>query len=206
MELNNGKFRAVFDGASGALRSFSGPSAGGPVLYLESSLNLPFILERGPQGGEGGREFCSGFDAFSCSGAGEGRALFSWTLPGDLRLRADLRLGDRGLSFRSSLENRGEGIVYSLEYPLIDGVSRFGEGLHQLIHPWATGIEIDEPLENFEEGGGLRFMPYPESFSGASMQFFAYYMKGGPGLYAAALDGGGRQKWLNVYKEGGKLR
>jgi hypothetical protein len=226
--LNNGKFRAVFDDDSGALRSFSGPSAHapreGPLPYLESSLNIPFILERGRrkeksrrgagEGGEDGavpaesdRAFSSAFEGFSSAKTGEGEALFSWTLPGDLLLRAELRLGGRGLSFRSSLENRGDGIAYSLEYPLIDGVSRFGAGLHQLIHPWAAGIEIDEPLENFEEdGGGLRFMPYPESFSGAAMQFFAYYMKGGPGLYIAALDGGGRQKWLNVYKQAGKLR
>jgi hypothetical protein len=105
------------------------------------------------------------------------------------------------------VENRGDGIVYSLEYPVIDGISRFGGGIHQLIHPWATGIEIDSPLENFEDGGGgLRYMPYPESFSGAAMQFFAYYMKGGPGLFFTARDGGGRQKWLNFYKQGGKLR
>jgi hypothetical protein len=38
------------------------------------------------------------------------------------------------------------------------------------------------------------------------MQFFAYYMQGGPGLFFAARDGGGRQKWLNFYKQGGKLR
>jgi hypothetical protein len=196
VELSNGGFRAVFDDESGALRSFSD----GTTCYLESSLNIPFILERGA-----GRECGSAFEVFSCLVSGKDHALFSWTLAGGLCIRATVYLGERGLVFRSSVENRGDGIVYSLEYPLIDGISRFGEGLHQLIHPWATGIEIDDPLENFE-GEGLRYMPYPESFSGASMQFFAYYLKGGAGLYFAALDGGGCQKWLNFYKQGGRLR
>jgi hypothetical protein len=204
IELKSGVLRAVFDKSTGVLLSFSDDA----VNYLENSLNIPFILERGGPEGEAG--LCSVFDSFSASPSSRpGEALFSWTLPGGLRVHSRPRLGE-GLSFRSSVENRGEGIVYSLEYPLIDGISRFGGGLHQLIHPWAAGIEIDDPLENFEDdnggNGGLRYMPYPESFSGASMQFFAYYMKGGPGLYFAAPDGRGRQKWLNFYKQGERLR
>jgi hypothetical protein len=49
-------------------------------------------------------------------------------------------------------------------------------------------------------------MPYPESFSGATMQFFGYYRQGGIGLYCAALDGEASQKWLNFYKENSALR
>jgi hypothetical protein len=204
IELKSGSLRAVFDKTSGVLLSFSDDA----VEYLANTLNVPFILEYGEKdGGKNPRaESPSGFECFSASFPAPGEALFSWTIAGGLCLQSRLRLGEGGLSFRSFVENRGDGVVYSLEYPLIDGISRFGGGLHQLIHPWATGIEIDDPLENFEDGGGLRYMPYPESFSGASMQFFAYYLKGGPGLFFSAPDGGGRQKWLNFYREGGKLR
>jgi hypothetical protein len=55
------------------------------------------------------------------------------------------------------------------------------------------------------DGDGLRFMPYPESFSGASMQFFAYYCPGKGGLYFAADDPSLLPKWLNFYRMNGSL-
>ena len=75
-----------------------------------------------------------------------------------------------------------------------------------LAHPYATGLLVRNPLQNFgKDGGGLRFMPYPESFSGASMQFFSYYAGGKGGLYFAAYDGSYAQKWLNFFRMNGRL-
>lgn len=115
--------------------------------------------------------------------------------------------GDRrGIEFRCSARNETEERILSLEYPIIPGLTAITDGgaRDYVAHSFATGFKVRNPMVNFTpDGPGLRFMPYPESFSGASMQFFSYYGEGRGGLYFAALDGEGYAKWLNFYKHGG---
>ena len=68
-----------------------------------------------------------------------------------------------------------------------------------LLNSYATGFEIDNPIENLNEGEHFKYFPYPESFSGLSMQYAAYYGNKG-GFYFASLDADGHQKWLNFNK------
>src|SRR5690625_4358610 len=48
-------------------------------------------------------------------------------------------------------------------------------------------------------------MPYPEGFSGSTMQFFSYYGLDKGGLYFAAYDSESYAKWLNFYKNENEL-
>lgn len=107
------------------------------------------------------------------------------------------------IEFRCKAVNGSRGTVVSLEYPIIGGLGVITErGGHDfVVHSFATGFKVRNPMKHFEKDGtGLRFMPYPESFSGSSMQFFTYYGMNKGGLYFAALDGEGYAKWLNFYK------
>ncbi|MCM0650077.1 DUF6259 domain-containing protein [Clostridium swellfunianum] len=107
------------------------------------------------------------------------------------------------VSFYSEVVNNSEKGIAAIEYPVISNlknISSKGENDY-LAHSFATGVLIHSPMKNFKFGGdGLRFMPYPEGFSGSTMQYFTYYGEGYGGLYFAAYDGEFYQKWLNFAK------
>lgn len=112
---------------------------------------------------------------------------------------------ENGIEFKCGVDNHSEDRVLSLEYPVVPNMATITEDGEEdyIAHPFATGFEVNDPMKVFETNGiGFRFMPYPESFSGATMQFFTYYGKGRGGLYFAVLDGEGHPKWLNFYKNG----
>ena len=89
-------------------------------------------------------------------------------------------------------------------YPVIGNMDSISEN-DCLAHPYVTGFLVRNPLKSFDEGGGLRFMPYPESFSGLRCSSLHTMPREKGGLYAAAYDPDYYQKWLNFYKSGGKL-
>lgn len=129
----------------------------------------------------------------------------AWELGEGRTLSARVELVGDEVSFTSRLDNRGETAVQAVEYPVLGGLGGLGDG-DVLVHSYATGFLVRRPLSAFSfDGDGLRFMPYPESFSGASMQFFAWYAPEKGGLYFAAYDDAHRQKWLNFYRMGGRL-
>ncbi|MFH1512940.1 MAG: DUF6259 domain-containing protein, partial [Bacillota bacterium] len=131
--------------------------------------------------------------------AGKDSLSLSWSLK-SVALTATVTLLDAGIAFRATLQNKPNSCVRAFEYPILGALADYGtEGY--LAHSYATGTLLRDPLSFIPETGGLRYLPYPESFSGASMQFFTYYEENKGGLYFAALDGEGHQKWLNVFKE-----
>lgn len=132
----------------------------------------------------------------------------TWEIGHDIRLMSRIELEDDSdqIRFTSRVENRSDKSVLAVEYPVLGGIKEIDKGNDYLVHPYATGILIKDPIKNFSKNGdGLRFMPYPESFSGASMQFMSYYSQSRGGIYCGAYDGEYRQKWLNAYKMNGKL-
>ncbi|MBD2867392.1 DUF6259 domain-containing protein [Paenibacillus arenilitoris] len=148
----------------------------------------------------------SAFERFSSEASAERRdARLNWRVSAGITIKASIRLeeGDGGIEFRCEALNESEETIVSLEYPVIGGMGAITDGGERdyAAHSFATGLKVRNPLKHFEQGGaGFRFAPYPESFSGSSMQFFAYYGLGERGLYFAALDGEGWAKWLNFYK------
>ena len=143
-------------------------------------------------------------EPFTLSAKMAGDAIsFSWSMNGAV-LISEIILLETGVSFRASLRNDPDSFVKAFEYPILGPLADYGtQGC--LAHSYATGVLMRDPLSFVPETGGLRYAPYPEGFSGASMQFLTYYEEGKGGLYFAALDGEAHQKWLNVYKDGGGL-
>lgn len=134
----------------------------------------------------------------------------TWRTAGGFLVEAAVSLAADGetLSFRCAAQGSPAARLLSLEYPIvpdIGAVTPAGEA-DFVAHPFATGVLVRNPMKHFTPGGiGMRYMPYPECFSGASMQFFAYYGLRRGGLYFAALDGEAHPKWLNFYKNGRDL-
>lgn len=192
----------------------------GAIVSLRDRSNGREYIEPGRTGGDVFRleteaGTSGGFRGFAYEirqGEGYRECLLRWqsqagpTVTGTVRLREDADL----LEFRCGVENAADGPpVISLEYPILSGLGAITDGGEDdvVVHSFATGFQVRNPLKHFRHDGmGFRYMPYPESFSGAAMQFFAYYGKGRGGLYFAALDPEGYAKWLNFYKnEGGLL-
>lgn len=144
------------------------------------------------------------FEADSSYQEGDAYVL-RWCVREGITVTGRIQLPREGneVRFYSSLENQGEEVVFSLEYPVIPNLLPISSGGRRdyLAHSFATGFLIHNPSRNFVyQGAGLRFMPYPEGFSGATMQFFTFYEEGGSGLYFATYDGDFHSKWLNFYK------
>ena len=195
MHLNHKRLQAEFDAQSGTLCRlvFDG------TTLIQSDSGIPFVLETAQN------IFTSQFERFDFEQTDDALAL-RWYLANSIEIHARVTLLDDTLSFQADVRNAGDTSVHSLEYPVLGGITTFGIGIHQVAHAFATGLLIDDPLHNFyADGDGFRHMPYPESFSGASMQFFGYYKLNGVGLLFAAKDGACHQKWLNFYKSGTAL-
>lgn len=197
--LESRDLRLELDESSGAVRRVTDLKSN--LVLAENSASQAFVLELEEN------EFTSEYKTFSCT-ASHGAAELKWELEGGIEVHAQVKEdGQGGLAFTANAQCGPEKRLHSLEYPLIDGLRSISGENDYVAHPFATGFLVKDPMESFaEEGSGFRYMPYPEGFSGATMQFFTYYAKGGAGLYFAAYDGAYHHKWLNFYKHGGALR
>lgn len=158
--------------------------------------------------------FSSSFQNFGWSREntedGTDQVQLSWDTQQGMIVTASVKLAEEAdcIEFRCAAENHSGIRLLSLEYPVIPNLTTITEHGEEdyIAHSFATGFEVNNPMKVFETDGiGFRFMPYPESFSGATMQFFAYYGKDRGGLQLAALDGEGHPKWLNFFKNGNGL-
>lgn len=135
---------------------------------------------------------------------------FTWNLTKLSTITATIQLNNDSneIHFYSNVSNESEESIFSLEYPIIPNIGAITEDgqADYLAHSFATGFRIHNPLDKFtKEWNGFRHMPYPESFSGSTMQFFSYYGQGKGGLYFAAYDSDSYSKWLNFYKNDNEL-
>ncbi len=198
MILSSGGLELAIDRETGAIRRLTDLRTG--TVLAESSQREAFILER-EQG-----DFSSAFKSFHYREE-PGRLELCWECEDGVAVQACIRARGEAAAFTARAQGNRDFPLCSLEYPLINGIKSILGDEDYLAHAYATGFLVQNPYGAFEkEGDGLRHMPYPESFSGASMQFFTYYAKGLCGLYFAAEDGEFCQKWLNFYKSGDRLR
>lgn len=150
--------------------------------------------------------FSSAFASFTYSQQEEGLE-FCWKIEENVSVQAKVKSRADAFAFTAAVINKSEKTVCSLEYPLIDGLQNLSGEDAYAAHSFATGFLVQAPQKAFaKEGDGFRYMPYPESFSGASMQFFSCYTEGKSGLYFAAYDDKFHHKWLNFYQHGNGLR
>ncbi|WP_028610182.1 DUF6259 domain-containing protein [Paenibacillus harenae] len=200
IELANDRIRIGISETDGSIQSILDKRKGKEYIAADGA-GLPFRLETA-------NETTSSFEQFAIEEqqtAGKREARLSWRVSEGLTVNSVIRIADGigEIEFRCEALNASEETVVSLEYPVIGNLGAITEGGENdyAAHSFATGFKVRNPLKHFgKDGAGLRFMPYPESFSGSSMQFFAYYGMNGGGLYFAALDGEGYAKWLNFYK------
>lgn len=196
--FNSGRLELAIDRETGAIRRVTDLRTG--TVMAESSRGEAFILEREQN------DFSSDYKTFTLK-EGPGRLDLCWQCEDGVSVCASIQARDGAVAFTARAQGNRDFPLCSLEYPLINGIKSILGDEDYLAHAYATGFLVQNPHGAFEkEGDGLRHMPYPESFSGASMQFFTYYAKGLCGLYFAAEDGGFYQKWLNFYKSGDALR
>lgn len=195
--LENSRIAVAFSKGNGAIAQLNDVGRG--LEFLAGPGKTPFRIQIG-------NETVASFQTFSYSrdqGMADGQAYtLTWQVRDGITLIGRLELLDDSdqISFTSRVENTGDASVLYAEYPVIGGIASLGEE-SALAHSYATGLLVHDPHKQFVgDGDGLRHIPYPESFSGASMQFFTYYGKDRGGLYVAALDGESHQKWLNMYK------
>lgn len=165
------------------------------VDYVTAVPAAPFRLTL-----KNGEEPISTFRHFDLQEGKDGAQL-SWLLENGMAIHAWIRLMEDGVSFSSHVTCPGEEKALLCEYPIIGGLGDLGEGTF-MAHSFATGVLIHDPLHSLAPGKGIRYAPYPESFSGASMQFYTYGCKGRGSLLFMAEDGENHLKWLNLYRQG----
>jgi hypothetical protein len=194
--LSNDQLAIGFSAVDGSVISLEDRRRG--VTYITETGGVPFRLDTGS-------DLVTPIESFAAAPEGPTACTLTWQAGEGRTLVARVQLAGDEVSFTSRLDNRGDTAVMAVEYPVLGGLGGLGDG-DVLVHSYATGLLLKNPLRAFSfDGDGLRFMPYPESFSGASMQFFTWYAPGKAGLYFAAYDGTYRQKWLNFYRMGGRL-
>ena len=205
--LEHPRLRLVVDGTTGALRAIEHRAAGLSLIAdPERAAQHPFMVI-----------MADGTilrDWQGCDVRPDGAAAIDvrWSLDRGIQLQARLQLDGAGGDLRLTMALRNaEGLpVAALAYPYLAGIGRLGatpaEGV-ELVHPYATGFLVRNPLESLppvlSETAGEQPVVlglYPEGFSGSTMQFMAYGVPGRGGFYLATEDGEGREKWLNAYR------
>jgi hypothetical protein len=148
--------------------------------------------------------------SFDAEHRGECVALRWSTERGDIvRATVTLPADTLNATFEVALEQAHGSRAEVIEYPVLGGIGALaGDGEDdRLLHSYATGFVFENPTALFAGEGdgparGLLHSPYPEGFSGSTMQLMAYYALGRGGFYFAADDATGAQKWFNFFGEG----
>lgn len=205
LRLQHPRLRVEIDGETGAFRSVVHPAAGlSLIVRPDLAAAHPFMVIMAD--GSVVRDWT----ACTVREEPDGAVRIAWTLDGGLRLEAHLLLDPNSGDLRctAALRNPGALPVAALAYPYIAGIGPLGDlpADDELVHPYATGFLVRDPLSTLppidaETTGGRPVVLglYPEGFSGSTMQFLAYSARGRGGFYLAAEDGEGREKWLNCY-------
>ncbi|MDB5075643.1 MAG: hypothetical protein JWO42_1822 [Chloroflexi bacterium] len=206
VRLENARLSVVVDGETGAVRAIENRVAGLSLIAddrLAAAHPFMLILADGT--------ILRGWESCNLEQHGESEVQVAWTLERGLSMRALQRLdsatGD--ILWQVELSNP-EGIaVAALAYPYLTGIGRLGDvpAKDELVHPYATGFLVRNPLDALppivSETDGQQPVVlglYPEGFSGSTMQFMAYNAVGRGGFYISTEDTEGREKWLNFYR------
>ncbi len=202
LRLDNKRFSICIDEHDGHICGFIDKYNNRDYITPSAAAGIPFRIEAGGS-------LSSAFIRFSYtvdeSTNGVMRATLIWELqPGMTLTGTIIAASDTDeMQFYCEVKNDTEWTVAGVEYPIIPNLREISPGGMDdyIAHSFATGISIRNPMKHFQgEVAGLRHMPYPESFSGSSMQFFTYYGEGCGGVYFAIYDAECYAKWLNFYK------
>ncbi len=205
VRLETARLRVVVDGSTGALTQIEHRGAGLSLIADPARAAAhPFMVILSD--GAILREWRS----CTVEEESRNRVLVRWALDHGLSLRVswweDVDSGE--LRCAPVLRNPERLPVTALAYPYLAGIGTLGEiaADDQLVHPYATGFLVGDPLHSLppvvSETSGEQPVVlglYPEGFSGSTMQFMSYGALGRGSFYLATEDTAGREKWLNFY-------
>jgi len=197
--IESERLRVTLDAGSGCLLEI-GDQVTGLRLLGDDPAGPPWRLEIA-----GEPAWREQFATFGWEPISTGVAL-SWATSDGIAVQSSVELRADELHLSVAVDVPAGLTLDKIEYPVISHLGDLDDTATPcLAHPQGTGFLFRHPSQLFEpEPGarqGLRFSPYPEGFSGSSMQFYAYYAEGAGGFTVAALDSRGMMKWLNVYKD-----
>ncbi|HWE64295.1 MAG TPA: hypothetical protein VHB98_21495, partial [Chloroflexota bacterium] len=206
VHLAHARLRIVVDGETGALRAVEHPIAGlSLIAQPDLAARHPFmvILVDGT--------ILRTWRTCTVQKQPEDAILVQWTLDHDMLLQARLQMDATAGDLRCTVALRNPEMlpIAALAYPYLAGIGRLGDDPagDELVHPYATGFLVRNPLDALppitaetEGEQPVVLGLYPEGFSGSTMQFMAYSAAGRGGFYVATEDGTGHEKWLNFYR------
>lgn len=203
--LDNNAVRIAFDAHDGTIHQVENKQSGLNLIHHPTG-GPPWRIEI-----DGRKEWIEAFSAFDWSSdIGEDGAQslsMRWQTALGLEIDARIELQPHQPHADFFVEVHGApGIaVDKIEYPILRGIGRLSQTADSyLAHPQGTGFLFRNPHDLFDASeprrAGMRYSPYPEGFSGSSMQFMAYYAAGQGGFYLAAHDPAATMKWLNFFK------
>lgn len=188
--LVNG-FAVTLSDSTGAIRSLITPQ--GRELVTDGEHSNPFEL----LSDEGST---STFQSFNLNQSHDSSIDLRWQISDSDYLETTVVTSGEQIHFQIvnfSLPDSVKGI----KYPILAGVGRLSDDHDHLLHSYATGLLIDDPIDNLtKEENGFPLSPYPESFSGPSMQLMAYYAPQAS-LVFSSNDTQYLLKSFNAYKE-----
>lgn len=204
--LQNDALTVRLDPTTGALIGVTNRVRGLELLDEPVAASAhPWRLETEPGSAEETWLTPTDLDARFTHETAEGRADLTWHCRRGITVRATVELppGDADAVFTVAVDNEGEETVSLVEYPVVSGIGRLvgAPATHRLLHPYATGFLVTDPLDLFGPGEGVPPAPYPEGFNGCPAQLMAYYADGVGGFSFAVHDATGWVKWLDVRKD-----
>jgi hypothetical protein len=193
--LSAGDLRVAIDAATGSIRQISLTSSGVDFIDPAAQTSPAWRV---------GRQLTT---AVAPSIASRNGTLTLRWVSDEVTLVAEIQERPDGVCLRGLLTCMGSSLPRVLEYPVLGGLQRRDrDGSDWLLHPYATGLLVHDPVLTFDPGGfsgplaaGFVHAPYPEGFSGATLQFMALGGRGG-GLYVAVEDLASQPKWLDAYR------
>jgi len=206
--LDHERLRVVIDGRTGALRDITHRSAGLSLISEPATAaRHPFAIVM--VDGAIRRDWIA--CAIDAVAEQAHTVAIRWILDDDLQLSVQLSLDATSGELQCTVELRNPNKlpIAAVAYPYLAGIGRLGDApdKDELVHPYATGFRVRNPLDTLppvaSETEGQQPVVlglYPEGFSGSTMQFMAYSAVGSGGFYVATEDGGCRGKWLNFYR------
>jgi hypothetical protein len=200
--LQNQHLSVEFDSSSGAICQITHPGRGLNLVEAASDAP-PWRIEIDDQ------QWIDTFTTFDFDATVTTIDL-RWTATNGLLVRAIVTLEPDADEADFRIEISGlENVIDKIEYPIIGGIGSLRDGADSyLAHPQGTGFLFRNPATLFTaEKPGIRYSPYPEGFSGSSLQCFTYFAEHIGGFSFSTYDASGAMKWLNLWKhENGHLR
>lgn len=205
--LDNGILRVELSARDGGILQIENTRRGIRLVQVPTA-GVPWRIEIAGRSEwiEGFADFAWTFDQDDDAGQ---TVLLRWRTASPVALTVEARVSlprdDPHAQFSIAVTGAGPHAIDKIEYPILRGIGDLGdEADAMLAHPQATGFLFRRPLDLFEteplRRQGLRYSPYPEGFSGSTMQFMAYFAEKRGGFYLAMHDPTKSLKWLNVFK------